>query len=421
MHPPSLVRLAVSAASFALCALPLPSLAASVNVDISQTSAVRTLGTWTLQKPTQQSESGSDAARTLTGLDPGHFTLFDKPPAGTTVHIKLQRNGVDEQTVEYPQITFDANDGDAISLAIAYSLTNTGKVGVNSDPSGIPFILYGPNGMVQQGVTPSSFEGVPVGSYSVHYKPSGCNEPPSKSDVLVKNGVSYFSVTIRCDTLKTAAASSSSETTLSTHVNGDMITFTDVPSDAWYAAFAGSVARQGIITGYTDTGGVLTGLFGPMNTVTVAELSKIAHLAAGVNERDFAGAPMNPQAVGQWFTRYVADAENRGWAIYTDSIEMARPVTRGEVMMTFLQALDIPLQWAKGGVFTDVTPRTPYASAIETAHRIGIADGSTDESGKATGLFHPELPINRAEMSKLLITIQEMRKKMAAASSSSSR
>jgi hypothetical protein len=419
MHIRPLLRtLAVSATLLAVFA---PASASSVNIDITQTSAIQALGTWTLLKPTQDSVAGQDATKVLSGLDAGHYTLIDQPPSGTTVHITLERNGVKEQTVDYPQITFDANDGDAVSIGIRYELTNTGKVGVNSDPSGVRFTLRGPNDLLRDGVTPASYEGMAIGNYSVQYWPDGgCTNPAPKSALLQKDSAVYFSVTIRCETLKTVAKPEESDT-LSADVNGATVTFTDVAKDAWYAPFAGAVARQGIITGYTDETGKPTGLYGPMNTVTVVELAKIAHIAAGIDEHGYGGQPRNPAAVGQWFTRYVADAENRGWSIYTDDADLARPVTRAEVLDTLLHALDIPLRWAKGGVFQDVTMRTPYASAVETAHALGIADGATDENGALTGMFHPLDPINRAEMAKLLITIQEMRKKQAAGSSSSGR
>ena len=86
-------------------------------------------------------------------------------------------------------------------------------------------------------------------------------------------------------------------------------------------------------------------------------------------------------------------------------------------MDVFLQALDIPLQWQKGNVFSDVTRQTSYAAAIETAYHEGMIEGTSADQGSSLPQFLPDSSINRAEMAKLLITIQEKIKKLNASSS----
>src|SRR4051812_32577316 len=57
--------------------------------------------------------------------------------------------------------------------------------------------------------------------------------------------------------------------------------FSDVPLDAWYQTYVTQASQLGIVSGYTDEQGYSTGMFGPENEVTVAELTKMVVVAAG--------------------------------------------------------------------------------------------------------------------------------------------
>src|SRR5207253_140557 len=119
---------------------------------------------------------------------------------------------------------------------------------------------------------------------------------------------------------------------------------------------------------------------------------------------------------------FVVSAEKRDWSIFTDpTLNLDRPATRGEIVKTFLQVLDIPLQWPKGTVFRDVNRRTAFASAIETAASIGLVSGKTDSNGKATGYFGPSDQIDRASLSKIVtLVIEKFRDQKSSSSASSS-
>ena len=113
--------------------------------------------------------------------------------------------------------------------------------------------------------------------------------------------------------------------------------------------------------------------------------------------------PINTKAQGAWYSPYIASAEDQGWTIYSSAtVDPNRPATRGEVLVTLLQALDVPLAWQTGTVFTDVNRRTAYAGAIETASAAGLVDGRKDANGNLTNEFGPADPINRAELAKIL-------------------
>ncbi len=399
---PSVVGLFLATAA---CALPQLALAATLT--IAQTSELEAVASWTLSKPDHTVLDRTDKSLTIPDLPAGLYTVFVQPPEGETTAISVMRSGTLLKEVALPQVTFDLAADDTASVAITLTLTNFGKVGVSSDPAAMPFQLQGPDGIKREGVTPTSFERMPTGNYSVKYVPAGCPTPPAKSDALKKNGAVYFSVTLTCETFE-PELQETEETQVGAEVKGELVMFTDVPKNAWYAPFVSTVSRRGILTGYKNSAGHSTGLFGPGNPVTTAELAKIVHEMAEIDELGISAAPINPGAFGKWFTKYVASAEQRGWAIYQNpSLDLARPATRGEVMVTLLQVLDMPLKWQTGQAFTDVTLRTPYAHAIETAAAEGIVSGATGENGKSTGEFRPSDPITRAEMAKILITIQE--------------
>jgi hypothetical protein len=120
-----------------------------------------------------------------------------------------------------------------------------------------------------------------------------------------------------------------------------------------------------------------------------------------VNEKA-ATSGIHQAAEGTWFESYFRSAYENGWLVYQDpELDPGRPATRAEVVVTLLQVIDVPAGWPKGKTFADVYKNTPYAGAIETAAELGLVEGSDGN------VFHPADPVNRAEISKILIEIQE--------------
>lgn len=62
-------------------------------------------------------------------------------------------------------------------------------------------------------------------------------------------------------------------------VDTSTMTFTDVEQSAAFAPAIAKAAADGVVSGYTDEHGRLTGMFGPTNLVTRAEFSKIVSIA----------------------------------------------------------------------------------------------------------------------------------------------
>lgn len=396
----------------------------TVTIEQKNSSAQQAFGSWTLLTPSQQNGSGSAVSWTQGNMAAGTYTLIVTPPKGVTTSIRSYLGTEQVEYVQRPQLTFKLQDGQSIRIVVNYTLTRTGDISVQSDPAGIEFTITGPNSFTEKGITPGSFAGVSEGQYSVQFGTvAGCNTPARMSQQLVEGGRASFSVTIACaeaDKIRKREETKDDKFVVIS-VDGADVKLRDVPQNAWFSTYVFDAARRGVISGYKDEAGVPTGAFGPSNSVTIAELAKMAHRLAGIGEESFSGKnPENPAAVGQWFSPFIASAESRGWTIYKDAtVDPLRPATRSEVVITFLQVLDVPLKWQKGDLFDDVTVRTRFANAIETAARDGVIDGLKDEKGNSLHKFDPEGAINRAEISKIINKVFDEYKGTIKSSSSS--
>lgn len=364
-----------------------------------------TIGTWTLLAPDGERQKSSVAAKSLAGLAAGTYTILVDVPAGMKSSIRLYDQGKQISFADRPQLTFQLAAGNGLHIVIHHVPTRTGTVSIQSDPNGITFHLSGPNNLKLDGQTPASIPDAPEGLYTVLYEPlQDCGTIPPRSGKLIDKGRLSLSVSLKCDLADKIRKRNT--TTDDTHVtikigNRD-VSFRDVPVDAWFAPFVARAAQQNVLMGYNDASGNPTGEFKPSDSVSIAELAAIAHRLSGTDESPYQNVePENLGARRQWFAPYVASAENRGWIVFNDpKLEMLRPARRAEVIVTFLQVLDVPLRWQKGSVFTDISVRTRFANAIETAAGDGVLQSSDT--------FRPEDPINRAEIAKLIAKTLEV-------------
>ena len=367
-------------------------------------------GKWTLLRPNNVQSSGSVKVVPGMLLGAGTYTIIVSPPEGAVTTIRLYNRDTEVKMVDRQQLTFTVANGDALKLTINYSFTLVGMVSVQSDPSGLEFTLTGPNNIEEKGVTPYSLQNAPAGQYKVQYGTlDGCVLPAPKALNLEKEKRITFDLMLVCDAADKLRKrqDTTDDKYVTNTVEGQSVTFRDVPQGAWFADSVFKAAKRGVIGGYKNDKGELTGEFGPGNNVTVGELAKIAHKIASLEETA-TSEPRNIMAQGQWFASFIASAEEKGWTIYIDgTIDPLRNATRGEVMVTLMQALNVPLKWQKGAVFTDVSVRTPYASAIETAANLKIVEGRKGDNGKLTGEFGPGEFINRAELAKIIVTAMD--------------
>lgn len=393
----------------------------TASITIEQVSLVPGVqGSWLLSMPDHTQQTGAVGAQVLTDIPSGNYVIYANLPNGTLSTIRIYKNGVLDKFLERQQTPFAVYPGDDIRIAIHYRLDKTGTVAVQSDPAGTAFTLYGPDNAVYEGTTPQTYEALPEGQYKVQYAAfaQGCVTPAPKAGQLVKDSRVSFDVKFDCDAANKVRErqSKDSKKYLTIVVGGKDVQLQDVQQSDWFSTYVFEAAKRDILSGYKDAAGNPTGSFGPGNSVTVAELGKIAHRMAGISEEAFANAqPKNPAGAGQWFSPFLASAENRGWIIYAGgAIDPTRPATRGEVLVTLMQAFDVPLKWQKGNVFTDVPVTYPYAAAIETAAADEVVAGRTDAEGKPTGAFDPDASITRAEIAKIITTILDTYKSPSA-------
>ena len=364
-------------------------------------------GEWTLFRPENNFIEGRHESSMIDDARSGSYTIVIDPPEAAVASVEIFVNG--ERVIERdtPQATFSMEDGDNATVVINYTFVRTGIVSVQSEPSGLDFDLVGPNGFETSGTTPDSFHDVPEGLYSASFEHiEGCIEAKPVSDRLVKDSRITLDITIACDALDDLDLGQDQQKKLdfvTVHIDGEEVTFHDVAVSAWYSTYVHTVSKTGITSGYRDASGKLTGEYGPSNNITLAELAKIAHKIATLDESRYTREPANVRARGTWFQKYWSSAEDRGWLVFRDTRQdPGRNATRAEVVATLLQAMDIRRKWPKGTMFTDVSMTTPYGSSIETAATDGLIAGYTDRNGTPTGEFGPNNPINRAEMAKIV-------------------
>lgn len=183
-------------------------------------------------------------------------------------------------------------------------------------------------------------------------------------------------------------------------VNGQTVVFADVSQSAWFATYVRDAAEAGIVNGYMDANGKLTGRFGPENSVTFSEALKIAEESAGYDEQAF--GTVVASGVNHWSSPYVSVAKAENFEILNHPYRLDRPATRAEVasMMTSAFGVTVPAT-PSGTTFRDVQLSTAFAMSIEALARDGVVSGDTDVNGQVTGTFRPTATINRAEVVKI--------------------
>ncbi len=192
--------------------------------------------------------------------------------------------------------------------------------------------------------------------------------------------------------------------------------FSDVPSDAWFSAYVQQAAESGIVSGYKDANGNLTGRYGPGNEITVAETLKIASEGAGYDETAFPSTDYGDD----WVAPYKAVAMNccgiaKGFALEWNDWDFDRPAARVEVAAVLAKAFHVSTKETEQHAFSDVSTdmyyekadvHFSYAAEIDALAQSGVLSGDTDASGHPTGTFRPTDPINRAEVAKMIMRMR---------------
>ncbi len=235
-------------------------------------------------------------------------------------------------------------------------------------------------------------------------------------------------------------------------LKGKIIVFKDIPIESWFAPYVASVIQSGIASGYKDVKGNLTGEFGPARNITYAEIAKMTLEAANLSPANTLAVPTNRSARNHWAAAYIDILERLGATVYTDQLNVNASASRGAVIQTIVDVLEIsapsapaPVAPASGSgttagsgaslsqsgttvtgsgstatvtpaptveapaiVFKDLSQDHIYASAINLLVKIGVISGDTNKDGTSKGTVRPNAPINRAEVSKIFTKLIEL-------------
>jgi len=174
------------------------------------------------------------------------------------------------------------------------------------------------------------------------------------------------------------------------------VIFEDVPVTEWFSCAVREVISRQIFSGYRDGSGELTGRYGPADSISLGQLAKVATQLKGMNL---------PQGEGNaWARPFVEAAKNMKLTAFSNKIDPRLPASRGDVLQTILEALDIPLE-GNDLPYSDVPEGSMYAKAIATGTALGIVSGDGDAS-----TFRPNAAINRAEVAKMIVgTLGELK------------
>lgn len=184
-----------------------------------------------------------------------------------------------------------------------------------------------------------------------------------------------------------------------------VVIYRDVPIDAWFAPYVAALVENDMARGYKNADGNLTGEFGVENPITYAEVLKMALVAAG---QTFAnGSPQNESAQGTWASAYVKAAEDAHLSVFTPSLDVNVPATRGAVIQTIMEVMGWRVAKNQSAPYSDVPSDHPYSAAIATATFFGFISGDTDENGYLLKTFRPDDSISRAEVAKIIALAHE--------------
>lgn len=183
--------------------------------------------------------------------------------------------------------------------------------------------------------------------------------------------------------------------------------FQDVRSDTWFAPFVAELASKKIMSGYSD------GNFQPAQYLNRAEIVKIAAMAFELAIPEVSEKPFSDVPTDAWFAPFVTAAKTAD-IISGDSAATFRPgdsVNRAEALKILLLAsgLELPKK-ASFSKFNDVPYNEWFIRFVNFAETNGVIDGFTD------GSFRPDDLVNRAQITKIVSLLLELKTKETQAS-----
>ncbi len=180
------------------------------------------------------------------------------------------------------------------------------------------------------------------------------------------------------------------------------IPFIDVDEEAWFLGPVRFLEQLGIIGGYLDDNGNETGLFGPGDPVTKAEITNMLFQIGDLPFDPILEAK-NPYATNHWAKEEIAMGEALGMTMWADLPNPDKKASRAGVIRAIFEIFDVEVPTGPvRSSFSDVDIHSPDLQIIQYAKRLGIVSGYPD------GTFHPNEPILRAEAAKIMQKVYEL-------------
>jgi S1-C subfamily serine protease len=169
--------------------------------------------------------------------------------------------------------------------------------------------------------------------------------------------------------------------------------FEDMDESDWFFEHVAIAYNLGLMNGTSETA------FSPAREVTFAEaLALISHLHKIFYADETAFGQSDP-----WYEVYAGYAREKGFHPGSDVI-YNKTASRGDIAVILTDALPplafTPINSIDDGSIPDAGMSNPRSGAIYTLYRAGIFSGVD-----ASGAFHPDLGISRAELSAIMTKI----------------
>lgn len=180
--------------------------------------------------------------------------------------------------------------------------------------------------------------------------------------------------------------------------------FNDVDEGLWYTEYTHNATQTGIISGYTDSEGNLTGAFGPGDTITTTQALKMAGTLTGrfVTPSDYPydfPYDLADDLESHWAYKYILSAVFNDYDLVEDLdvFEPNRDITRAEMVNLIFEAFAIEVPVYSTYSLTDISGHR-YADEIQLAYDLGVVSGYG-----GTTAFGPDNSLLRAEAVKIFI------------------
>ena len=193
---------------------------------------------------------------------------------------------------------------------------------------------------------------------------------------------------------------------------GEEEKFTDIEGH-WGERYIMIMAIKCDVQGYSDEDGNLLNLFGPNNSITRAELTKMVGGCFVNNipeEHLVERRPFPDVALGRWHTPYISYAKARGWVHgYPDGFfRPSNNINRVEALKVVLlsQYTEDEIREnnnTKTADFKDTDPGSWYSHYMDFAVSKEIVGGYYTKDGHPTGYFGPANDLTRAEAAKIIV------------------